>query len=94
MTQVIPFADPAILSAYRAFERAIYEELAGAKAAQQAVEEVGALAPKQNHKSDSSSHRLLDMQGPVAWEASASTPLAVEWRTRSHKARQRSRPRP
>jgi methyl acetate hydrolase len=33
MTQVIPFADPTILKAYRAFERAVYEELAGAKAA-------------------------------------------------------------
>jgi methyl acetate hydrolase len=33
MTQVIPFADPAILKAYRAFERTVYEELAGAKAA-------------------------------------------------------------
>ena len=33
MTQVIPFADPAILGAYRAFERTVYEELAGAKAA-------------------------------------------------------------
>jgi|HubBroStandDraft_5_1064220.scaffolds.fasta_scaffold13406_2 methyl acetate hydrolase len=33
MTQVIPFADPAILNAYRAFERTVYEELAGAKAA-------------------------------------------------------------
>jgi methyl acetate hydrolase len=33
MTQVIPFADPAILSAFRAFERAIYEGIAGAKAA-------------------------------------------------------------
>jgi methyl acetate hydrolase len=33
MTQVIPFADPAILIAYRAFERTVYEELAGAKAA-------------------------------------------------------------
>jgi CubicO group peptidase (beta-lactamase class C family) len=33
MTQVIPFADPAILKAYRAFERTAYEELAGAKAA-------------------------------------------------------------
>jgi hypothetical protein len=28
MTQVIPFADPAILKAYRAFERTVYEELA------------------------------------------------------------------
>jgi methyl acetate hydrolase len=33
MTQVIPFADPAILGAFRAFERAIYEELTSAKAA-------------------------------------------------------------
>jgi methyl acetate hydrolase len=33
MTQVIPFADPAILGAYRAFERAIYEELTSSKAA-------------------------------------------------------------
>ncbi len=33
MTQVIPFADPAILNAYRAFERTVYDELAGAKAA-------------------------------------------------------------
>jgi hypothetical protein len=33
MTQVIPFADPAILKAYRAFERTVYKELAGAKAA-------------------------------------------------------------
>jgi methyl acetate hydrolase len=33
MAQVIPFADPAILRALRAFERAIYEEIADAKAA-------------------------------------------------------------
>jgi CubicO group peptidase (beta-lactamase class C family) len=33
MMQVIPFADPAILGAYRAFERAVYEELTSAKAA-------------------------------------------------------------
>jgi methyl acetate hydrolase len=33
MTQVIPFADPAILAAYRAFERTVYDELAAAKAA-------------------------------------------------------------
>jgi methyl acetate hydrolase len=33
MTQVIPFADPTILRAYRAFERTVYQELAGAKAA-------------------------------------------------------------
>jgi CubicO group peptidase (beta-lactamase class C family) len=33
MTQIIPFADPAVLGAYRAFERAVYEELAGAEAA-------------------------------------------------------------
>jgi CubicO group peptidase (beta-lactamase class C family) len=33
MTQVIPFADPAILKAYRAFERAVYDELADANAA-------------------------------------------------------------
>jgi methyl acetate hydrolase len=33
MTQMIPFADPAILGAFRAFERAIYEELTSAKAA-------------------------------------------------------------
>ena len=33
MTQVLPFADPGVLGAYRAFERAVYEELAGAKAA-------------------------------------------------------------
>jgi methyl acetate hydrolase len=33
MTQVIPFADPAILKTYRAFEQTVYEELAGAKAA-------------------------------------------------------------
>jgi methyl acetate hydrolase len=33
MTQVIPFADPAILGAYRGFERAVYEELTSAKAA-------------------------------------------------------------
>jgi methyl acetate hydrolase len=32
MTQVIPFADPAILGAFRAFERAIYAELTSAKA--------------------------------------------------------------
>jgi methyl acetate hydrolase len=33
MTQVIPFADPAIVAAYRAFERTVYDELAAAKAA-------------------------------------------------------------
>jgi CubicO group peptidase (beta-lactamase class C family) len=33
LTQVLPFADPAILAAYRAFERAIYDELAATKAA-------------------------------------------------------------
>ncbi len=33
MTQILPFADPAVLAAYNAFERAIYGELAGAKAA-------------------------------------------------------------
>jgi CubicO group peptidase (beta-lactamase class C family) len=33
LTQVIPFADPAVLEAYRAFERAVYDEVAGAKAA-------------------------------------------------------------
>jgi methyl acetate hydrolase len=33
MTQVIPFADPAMLAAYRAFERTVYEELASEKAA-------------------------------------------------------------
>jgi CubicO group peptidase (beta-lactamase class C family) len=33
MTQVLPFADPAVLEAYKAFERVVYDELAGAKAA-------------------------------------------------------------
>jgi hypothetical protein len=33
MTQVLPFADPAVLAAYNAFERAVYDELAAAKAA-------------------------------------------------------------
>lgn len=33
MTQMIPFSDPAVLAAYRAFERAVYEELPAAKAA-------------------------------------------------------------
>ena len=33
MTQILPFADPAVLAAYNAFERAIYDELAGVKAA-------------------------------------------------------------
>ena len=33
MTQVLPFADPLILKAYRAFERAIYDDLASSKAA-------------------------------------------------------------
>ncbi len=29
----LPFADPGVLGAYRAFERAVYENLADAKAA-------------------------------------------------------------
>jgi methyl acetate hydrolase len=33
MTQILPFADPAVLAAYNAFERAIYDELAGVRAA-------------------------------------------------------------
>jgi hypothetical protein len=33
MTQILPFADPAVLAAYNAFERAIYDEFAGVKAA-------------------------------------------------------------
>ena len=33
MTQMLPFADPAVLSAYNAFERAVYDGLASAKAA-------------------------------------------------------------
>jgi methyl acetate hydrolase len=33
MTQVIPFADPEILHAFKAFEQAIYEELTSTKAA-------------------------------------------------------------
>jgi methyl acetate hydrolase len=33
MTQVLPFADPAVLKAYNAFERAIYDQLSDVKAA-------------------------------------------------------------
>jgi methyl acetate hydrolase len=33
MTQVLPFADPAVLGAYNAFERAVYDDLERAKAA-------------------------------------------------------------
>jgi methyl acetate hydrolase len=33
MTQILPFADPAVLAAYHAFERAIYDKFAGVKAA-------------------------------------------------------------
>ncbi len=33
MTQMLPFADPAVLRAYNAFERAVYDGLASAKAA-------------------------------------------------------------
>ncbi len=33
MTQVLPFADPAVLGAYNAFERVVYDDLARAKAA-------------------------------------------------------------
>jgi len=33
MTQMLPFADPAVLGAYNAFERAVYDEVAGSKAA-------------------------------------------------------------
>jgi CubicO group peptidase (beta-lactamase class C family) len=33
MTQLLPFADPAVLKAYNAFERAVYDDLARANAA-------------------------------------------------------------